>query len=367
MTAKEPRRTTRWALFPLKGFDLTNKTADIRKPMFGDGTIVSLTHVPTLLARLTKGMKQDRAQDLAQTTKSILEYVNSVEEFQSFVAVRRTARQNATKHNRGLLSEEPWFRSARKRAREITSGVSLVLLAMNQRGATCGLVEDFGKSSQHFLVLDFETSGFAFQAGGTWGHMAYARERAIRLTRRQLRARINCRACTALTQVLLYRKAKLSKWLRTILVEASLNLGIAVHATMPEGRLLGAVTAIEILLSDDFGRFETTKRRLQVIVGQRATQAFKADEVLKSRHAYVHRGQAIADPELPLFAVKLALTCLFRVAETAVRFRSRSEMLDYLEFAAGSSRVFWTNDEKDALKKIIRHPTDPISLPFLKL
>ena len=366
MVPRKSRHTTRWAFFPLKGLDVLNKTADLDRPMFGDATILSLAHIPSLLSLLSKSMKGSAASDLSQTTKSILDYVNSVEEFQSFVVVRRTASTPAPRSQSGPLSQEQWFVSARRRACLIASLISLVLLARSKRGRTCGLVEHLGRSSENFFVMDFDVGTWAFQGGGGGGHMIYAREQTVRLTRAKLLAAVGAKSFRVLSSVCLLRRDKLPKSLGNSIAEATLTLGIAVHSEMPERRLLGAVTAMEILLSDDLGRYETTERHLEILVGEKSRHSFRAKEVFRSRHAYVHRGQRISDPTLPLAATRLALLCLVRFAQCAPRFRSRTEMMDYLDMTSKTQSISWNSEQKTGLRKLTKLSTTPLKFPFLK-
>jgi hypothetical protein len=152
-------------------------------------------------------------------------------------------------------------------------------------------------------------------------------------------------------------------------VQASVRLGHAFHTRSYPEQLLGAVTCLEILLSDDqqATSFVQKEQRLRTLLGDALITHYGYTAIIHARHQYVHAGEAITSHILPLQAFGIALAALLVYAHLAQHHPTKTALLLYLDTIRQTRQLTALNpaippsalgDDLDAFRNA--HP-----LPFL--
>ncbi len=355
----EEQRTW-WAFYPLKGLDIEDPTDDLDAPLFGDATIVSRSQIRTVVSKLHLNERMAPGHDHESDVVYMLENATFSEEFNSFVAVRRTGVVE------GGRSEE-LTKSAGARAFQIAGMLALVFLAKNDNAETCGLVEQLHRYRRTLTLLEFDDGGFVFQSGGGTSLTILDLQRCIRTKRSEIAALLKQKRFQGLASAVVPQRPKLPRSLRNAIRQAVVRLSDAVHSSTPSSRLLGAVTTLEILLNEQGDSFELTSRRVQGLLGTAAVDAFRADDVFRARHLYVHRGEEVTDEALGMHSIALALAALLRFAEVAEDFSHKAALASYLDLVEQIERVTVRDlDDGDLLSRVVRHQRSAPRLPFLR-
>jgi hypothetical protein len=77
---------TWWSLFPFRGIDISNKHHDLHHPLFGDATLVSVRHLPQIIATLK--LDNDPHHRPKDVIRSFEEIANR-DDANTFLAIRR--------------------------------------------------------------------------------------------------------------------------------------------------------------------------------------------------------------------------------------------------------------------------------------
>jgi hypothetical protein len=241
------------------------------------------------------------------------------------------------------------------RARQIGALLSLALLAESCTGRTSCLLEQLHRREFLLDMVDVERSCFRTHAGrGGWSNTLHRHE-CHDLSRADIIEIINKERFEALTAILalgnhLYLLTVQSSW-------AICSLSDALQLASPTACLLGAVTSIEILLSNPKEKYDAISQRLSALLGEDAITQYDAESVLNARHSYVHGGKVIEDYNIPMKAICLALSCLLRYAEVAHSFKSKKDLLYYLDFVSAGMRLssIWNEAEKKVFNEMLKH------------
>lgn len=349
----------------MKGLDISDEEHDLPAPMFGDCTLVSRNHIPQIVPLLRLNERKAPGHDHAHDVTYMLENATFHEEFQSFVAVRRTGIPS-----RGNPMEPPPFlRSAKSRAYEVSALLSLVLLSRGRSKAAIGLVEQMHSRMRSLVMLDLEDGGFQFQVG-VGGSLTVRSPRAvISLSRQRIREVLAEEPFAHLSNALLPQSRTLPKSLHRAITQSAVRLSESTLAVTESSRLLGAVTSIEILMAESGDSYERLHRRLAALLGTDTIESFDAETVLQARHSYVHQGDEPEDAQTSVNAIGLALSSLLRFAQTASAFATKSHLLDYLDLICAADKVASHSDDDKHDKgrdlAFLRHDRSGYELPFL--
>lgn len=366
MSGPEEQPRQWWMFYPIKGLDVTDEEHDLLDPMFGDCTLISRNHIQQIVPLLRLNERMAPGHDHERGITYMLENATLREEFQSFVAVRRTGIPS-NESPRKLL---PFLQSAKLRAYGVSALLSLVFLARDRSGATIGLVEQLHSQTRSLVMLELQDGGFRFQIGGGSSLSLRSPKDTITLSRQRIQEVLREEPFACLSNALLPQSPTLPRSLHRAISQSAIRLSDSIHTVTESSRLLGSVTSIEILIAEQGDSYETLHRRLIALLGTDAIEAFGAETVLQARHAYVHRGNEPADFQISLNAIGLALSCLLRSAEAASSFVTKPHFLDYLDLIHTADRVASHSEEGTALtstQAFLKHNRSKYELPFLAM
>ena len=350
-----------WAFFPLMGFVIKDEKDDLEKPIFGDFSIISTEQIKDVVSRLELNERGKPGHDHEGQVLALIDFKGARQEnYKSYLAIKRVGSFSPDERSSKLLLD------METRAKEVSALLTLVFLYDNKHGRTCGLVEQLHRNHKKRVLMQLDTGNFSYQMGGHTGGMLLSPERYIKLKREELNEYIYQNKFINLTNTLL-RKSKGSKSIRNSIIQSALRLSDSIHAIDISSRVLGVITAIEILISELGDSFDTIKRRLRVLIGVNQFDKYSANEVFMTRHRYVHKGKQIEDWEISLKAIALGLLCLFHFAEASYGFRNRMEFIHYLDFVNKAQMLesSWGSEEKKAFNTLLHHSNDYHSFGFI--
>lgn len=347
--------TTWWVFYPVKGLDIATEKPELDKPMFEDATLISKRHLGELVRLLRLKERMTPGHDHEQDIYSLLQHATLEEKYHSMIAVKRRGPVN-NDTSAGLQ------RLGEKRASTISALLSLALIAESSDWRTCALVEQIHRRNQSLAMLAIDIGSFSLQLGGHQSHTILGNPMTVSTA--ELRRKLDAPALAPLTDVLQPQRPSLAKSLVDSTVESSIRLSDALHSPSAAGQLLGAVTSIEILISDQGDSFETTKRRIVSLIGENAFNFYDGDRILNERHLYVHRGIEPSHGTLPTKGTGLALACILQYAQLVPKFSDRHALITYLDFLHLGNRMSdnWNVTEKENFKRLTKH--EPIQSYF---
>lgn len=158
-TGGSPQASSWWVFLPFKGLDISDEQPDLEAPLFGDATIISKKHMVRLVPRLRMNERMAPGRDHEADLLYLLQNATFREDFQSFVAVRRSARIDQSDARRSQATYGYIVQKAKVRAERIASLLSLVLLTNSETWSTCGLVEQIHSHTKTVTMLSFDLGG----------------------------------------------------------------------------------------------------------------------------------------------------------------------------------------------------------------
>lgn len=330
-----------WLFFPFKGLEVTNKTPDLHAPLFGDFSIINKEHMNKIVPQLKLNQRMVPGHDHESDILFIVKRATFGEDFHSFISVRRTGKIEPRKNLESLMS------AAEKRAHEVSALLGLCFLCDNKRTETCGLVEFLHRRNKSTAMFDLKYGEFAFTTGGGFSHMILDSRRNIRKSRTDIKKTLAQKRFQGLSSIILGSSSTVGKSIHHTVTQSLLTLSEALHAASPATQLLGAVTSIEILLSDIGNPYEIIHRRLASLAGDITVDNYDAEDVFKARHRFVHKGEKLDDEILSIKAIALGLSCLLNFANAAQSFNSKVELVQYLDFIFVSKKMQpnWNNKQ----------------------
>src|SRR6266496_5095186 len=141
---------TWWNLFPFRGIDITDRRHDLRRPLFGDVTLLSVRHLPQLISALKLETEPGyHPPDIVQS----FEEVARREWAKTFMAV---SRKGIIDDFEGSDEDPHIVYQARVRAYEVSALLAIVLLTQSKYRAACGLAEQIHTRPENLALLDIE-------------------------------------------------------------------------------------------------------------------------------------------------------------------------------------------------------------------
>lgn len=358
-----------WIFFPLRGLDVIDEHPNLKKPLFGDATLISKSHVRGVVqqARFNEGMsvEHDYEKDIVFMIENatLIEHVTLGEEYQSLIAVRRSS-----KLGDDLPESRKTLYAAYSRALQISATLAFIFLSTSESGLTCGLIEQIRYKTQSVAALDVDQKQFmmAISPSGASPVAIRDRKESIKLSVSQLQDILNSEVFGSLASILLPNKSPCARSLRRALSASVSRLSDTIYSPDLGTRLLGAVTAIEILLSESGDSYQDIIRRLTALLGKPVLESFGVREIFEARHLYVHKGE---EPKrfspIGSESIGLALNTIFKYSDLALQFSAKQPILDYLELVDKAYRI-QEDLGSPVLTQILRHTPTYQVFPFLQ-
>src|SRR5262249_11270252 len=149
-------------------------------------------------------------------------------------------------------------------------------------------------------MLDLQDGNFQLQMGGGHSYTIRDQRNNIKISRSNLRKLLTKMVFRKLSEVLLLYSSDLPRSIQKSISQAAIRLSDAIHNTSASAQLLGAVTALEILLTAEEGeKYDSIRQRITSILGEDTTNRYDAKTVFHSRHLYVHRGENVDNYFVP--------------------------------------------------------------------
>lgn len=352
------KSTAWWVFFPFTGLDITDKKNGLISPIFGDVAIVSKKHIGQIIQnlKLDEHMPSENAEFIADMIE------NPVDEFQSYIAVRRTGILNADEY----LSKPAL--EAKERAEQIAALLALVFLARSTSRKTCGLVEQIHSRVQSISMLDLENGGFSHSFSSVSNSSVLDAGNLIEISAKELTSILEKEEFKSLAQIILLQKSSLSKSLRNTTIQSSVRLMEAVHSPKFSTMLLGAVTAIEMLITDQPTDYKIIKNRITTLVGKHLSSLYDLEKIMETRHEYVHKGKEVSDDKIATKALALALSCILAYSDIVTSFKLKSDLLSYFDFVIASGKIEnnWSSTQKKNFQTLLQKATHRREFSFAK-
>lgn len=363
----EPVATTWWVFFPLVGLEITDGDSGLDSPMFGDATVLSKAHIRQIVSRLNLNERVSPGHDHDRDIVVCMENMTLRDNFHSFIAVKRQGSAKVrVPDDAPMRFRNEIIERAKPRASRIASLLAIALIAEDKKWRTCGLASQVGHQRESVAMLAFETKEWSMQGSGSGSCTRLGDP--LRLLRSELSTRIEHGPANRIAAILGPQCSPVARSLTRAVGEAAIRLADALHASSEAAQLLGAVTAIEILITHQGDSYETTKKRIRQLVGESACEQFEAERVLEERHRYVHRGIEPSHVFLPRKATALALACLIQFAELTTHFDSKNAIVTYLDFLHTGSKMVSHSREADQadFNRLVKHGPFAATFPYFK-
>ncbi|MEP6879489.1 MAG: hypothetical protein ABI865_11625 [Nitrosospira sp.] len=359
-----------WVLFPLKGLELTDLEHDLADPLWSDSTIISKVHADTIIRSMKLNQAGAHVRDHERDAIYMMDNVTFKEKIHSFIAIKRSGpRLTDVPEELHCDMYEQTSGDPEKRASQIAALIELAVLVTREDWMTCALVDQIHRRTKSVIKLSIQDSEFGVEmAGPTAARSICNATDNEKLSRNDLKVRVCSDPIAPLASVLSSQDCSLGSSLYKAISESAIRLSDALHVTTRADQLLGSVTAIEIMLTDQPERFELIKNRIETLIGAPAYEHFKTEMVLKARNSYVHQGINLDDRALVLKSTGLSLCCLLTYAEAAARFNSKSSFLSYLDFIRLGQKTAsdWTDSDRTAFTTFLKHKPGHYQFPFFK-
>jgi hypothetical protein len=310
-------KPSQWLIFiPLSGLVLTGEQKLEGKYLFGDVNVISRE---TFLRHFTS---------LEDNTPTSLATADA------YLVLRRKGVVNTRWFDEDRKNEQ-FMAEAGQRAKQIAALLTLYFLASSDEGVIVRLDDQQFLTQTHFGILGVNDNQERLLVG-SYGPLnntfTKSDPEAPVLSSEGLEQALHQPLVAALTQVF-EPKSALGGSLRDSIIQASVRLATAIHAPTYTDQLLGAVTSIEILLSGDeqSPTFKMKQTRLETLIGKNNAEKYEFDQVLRARHAYVHKGEDTTDRRLPLQAICAALHTLLIYAQVAHKLKSKNALITMLD------------------------------------
>ena len=351
-----------WFLYPFCGLELTDEHHDLNspEPLLDDATIVSKKHIPKIVENVVTLRAVSRLQGsfVVGEMKELARDDDS--DFNSFIPVRRWGdiRSKNVDRNR-ILSE------ADLRAYEVSALISLVVLGHWMQPRTTALAEQLHRGTRSQMIVSLETGKYQFNVRHKQSFAALSSNSALVLSRQELRDLLNQKEFRGFTRAF-ERSSGYHESIWRAVRQAAVRLADALHTVDCVSQLLGAVTALEIMLLGPEARYPLLEHRRQALLGATATKNYQVEVVLNARHAYVHKGLNNVDQALASRAVYLSLSCLLRFSQVASLFSNKDQLWSYPDFAyEGQSRYsIWTDAERASFSNLLKFDCDESVFPY---
>jgi hypothetical protein len=336
--------------------------------MFGDAALVSKSHIAQIVPLLRLNERKTSPHDDEKfITDLLVRHVTFRKQFHSYIAVKRKGPSRL--HKEKGSGERPNIviaEMAAHRAAQIVALLALSLISESREWETCGLVSQVGDQIDSIVMIGLEARGFAFQTSGKQSFTRVANP--LRTTRDELRKCIDNSPASVVAAILELQKPPVGKSLSRAVIESSIRLTEALHSHSPAGKLLGAVTSMEILIAHQGDRYEATTKRIRELIGAQGWERLEGDRVMNERHRYVHRGIEPTHGFLPVKATALGLACLIQFAKLAAIFPNKNAALTYLDFLHMGKLMsgHWSEGERIYFQNFVKHEPFQLTFPYFE-
>jgi len=347
-----------WFIYGILGLRITDQGPALDKPMFRDATLLSKEHLMTLDSEF--GPDHSRGKVLTEMAGPL--------DTPAYLGIRQAGYPQVS-----ALGDPDTFGKRQCAIDKLRSGsvrranIITALLSCNatpRKRQPCAVAHLRVHSPQQWLLFDtahgFRGSGTQID-GVSWAAAPTADVPTV--TRAQLLTELAEPPLRHLRRALVCKKPALSRDLHTPIIEAAISLSTCMPLGLPGPHLLGAVTAMEMLMStgeQGVGKFKRLEHRVKALLGPEVARKYRIDDVFKARHDHVHNG---LNPRflLPLHASTLAIDCLLRYAELAFGFRSKRRLLNYLDLLHHGDQLActWNQAEREAFQRLVKYERKP--------
>ncbi|PAD73244.1 hypothetical protein CHH67_20355 [Paenibacillus campinasensis] len=325
-----------WFFFPLKGLLLKDTINSISNPIFHDATIISREQIEGILPIL------DSSNSTKNDSNNIIYLFEDdfYDDFDVYLAIKRT----------GIIpipdgSKPELLKKATARAYEIAALLTIVYFEWNGHKGTCGLLEQMHRYNKTIMAYNFESKGFNIHLSDPITNIIETPEDYLEFTHSEITDLLNSERYVELSTIIInYRY--ISSQLRSTVILSVLRLSSAIHSLDYSSQILGCVTAIEILFSEQGDGFGLIKKRVRALVGQ-MYDSLSVEEVFNARHLFVHKGTSIDDQSIALKAIKLAIEVLIYYSKSTQKgITSKKQMSEYLDviYTANKYALNWNHN-----------------------
>lgn len=354
-----------WVLFRMIGLEITDPDAGLAEPCFPDATLFSRDAVDEVIATLKLNESGPPGNDNERDALFMVKRFIRDAPFESFLAIRRTSTGDLDDDEARDLR----FSGGSARANEIASVLSLVLLAHSKTASTCALADRLQIAFVSIVAVETNGGGYSqtVSTAGSGHYIGRDQKRLLRLSRQEVSSFLRHPELEALVEMLLIRSESTASSIRRAVLGACLRLSESLHASSVASRVLGAVTALEMMVlteaNTDYG---TIQARVGALIGTAEADRFRLPEILRARHRYVHRGEEPEDKTLSHSAIGLALLSLLRLATLSRGFQRRDSIVEYLDFLGRLPAVesHLPDSDRAIVAALNRHRPGPSALPF---
>jgi hypothetical protein len=254
------------------------------------------------------------------------------EQFDGWVVVKRKVKADADEATFDLARSRAFDRAV-----EVLAGLNLALLASHPNRRAVGFPEHAVLSGQTITALHSDGWAPRWFTGGT-----EQSKRAFRVSlgaSHALRFRAllkgDTRPMDPLARFLETNDTLYGLPIGRTIRLSSCRIFDALHARSSGESLVGAITAIELLLLSDQGKdsYDVLQKRLGALVGEHWARFYHSARVVDGRHRYIHQAEK-PPADLAIAAIGLAACALHAVAELASLGTSKSDLLRRLDYVA---------------------------------
>src|SRR5690349_19819644 len=125
MSSSEDPIRTWWIFYPLKGLEIIDVRHDLLQPIFGDIALISKKHIRQIVPLLRLNQRLSPGHDHERDIVYMLENITFKEEFDSYIAVRRTGSTSKDEFEPQVIKD------ARGRLYQVAALLSLVFMSLN--------------------------------------------------------------------------------------------------------------------------------------------------------------------------------------------------------------------------------------------
>jgi hypothetical protein len=172
------RKENWWVLFPISGLAITDAVPGTDQPIWGDATLVSMSHVSALVKRLRLNERMTHGHDHERDVLLLLGIVPEPESWvrwrdrdeipSGFLAVRRRL-EESDGVRRGFS------KSALERVACLEAGLAFGMLTEEKHSLrTCGIVRHGKRPLLPQAALDLESGGFSSSSAGEEPYLAFS-------------------------------------------------------------------------------------------------------------------------------------------------------------------------------------------------
>ncbi|GAA5531285.1 hypothetical protein [Herpetosiphon gulosus] len=271
-TTETEEHRTWWVIFPVRGLTLANRTHDLDKPLFGDATFLSAQHLRTV----------GRKNALFAMHDIITLLPNKPMRGDTYLAVCRRA-------SLAVIDDDAVYDAlimqAKERAEQLIAALAVMIFAQRADGTTIGLLEQSYSRFQFLSIFGREHGGWVHSMNGMDAARTIPGHEQIVWTRRELRQWLRNPWWYGLVASAINPVNAIPRSFRNALTQASIRLAEAFNSPTRSTQLIGAVTALEVLLSytNQGTGFSTIEQRIDALLGSSWATRLRVKDVFHAR------------------------------------------------------------------------------------